>query len=178
VSSSSLLSPFSNRTHADWTYYRPNHTSASPVHATPEFSLPSISLHSLARTGIATRRAADRATGVRGLSWSAETPGAAAWDRNNAAQQLVGLSQDVLTSSRSGLQHEQPVPTALPQLSPPTYPKRNAPTQPMCEALDLDDLQNFLSWDMYGIMDMGDPLPDDGPEDMTMRSWSRSNDAI
>lgn len=159
-------------------YYRSTHVSVSPVHATQEFSLPSISLHSLARTGIATRRAADRASGVRGLSWSAESPGAAVWDRNTAAQQLVGLSQDVLTSSRSGLQHEQPVPTALPQLSSPALSKRNAPTQPMCEALDLDDLQNFLSWDMYGIMDMGDPVPDDGPEDMTMRSWSGSSDAI
>lgn len=172
---SRMLSEVRSETHEG---EKSTRVSVSPVHATPEFSLPSISLHSLARTGIATRRAADRASGVRGLSWSAESPGAAAWDRNNAAQQLVGLSQDILTSSRSGLQHEQPVPTALPQLSPPAYSKRNPPTQPMCEALDLDDLQNFLSWDMYGIMDMGDPVPDDGPEDMAMRSWSGSSDAI
>jgi hypothetical protein len=158
--------------------YRSSAVSLSPVHATPEFTLPSISLHSLARTGIATRRAADRASGARGLSWSAESPGAGAWDRNNAAQQLVGLSQDNLPTSRSGLQHEQPVPSALPQQLPQLYSKQGVPIQPMCEALDLDDLQNFLSWDMYGIMDMGDPVPDDGPEDMTMRSWSGSSDAI
>lgn len=140
--------------------------------------LPSISLHSLARTGIATRRAADRASGVRGLSWSAESPSSGVWDRNNAAQQLVGLSQDGLAaSSRSGLQHEQPVPSALPQ-TPQAYAKLGGPIQPICQTLDLDDLQNFLSWDMYGIMDMGDPVPDDGPEDMTMRSWSGSSDAI
>ncbi|KAL7806023.1 fungal-specific transcription factor domain-containing protein [Trichoderma gracile] len=154
-----------------------NPPSVSPVHGTPDYMLPSISLHSLARTGIATRRAADRASGVRGLSWSAESPGGGAWDRNNAAQQLVGLSQDGLASSRSGLQHEQPVPTALPQ-PPPAYSKWGGPVQPMCEALDLDDLQNFLSWDMYGIMDMGDPVPDDGADDMAMRSWSGSSEAI
>ncbi|KAF3076141.1 hypothetical protein CFAM422_001094 [Trichoderma lentiforme] len=152
--------------------------SVSPVQGTPEFMLPSISLHSLARTGIATRRAADRASGVRGLSWSAESPSSGTWDRNNAAQQLVGLSQDSLASSRSGLQHEQPVPTALPQ-PPPVQAKWGGPIQPMFEALDLDDLQNFLSWDMYGIMDMGDPIPDDGGADeIGMRSWSGSSDAI
>ncbi|KAK4085536.1 transcriptional regulator family: Fungal Specific TF [Trichoderma aggressivum f. europaeum] len=151
--------------------------SVSPVQGTPEYMLPSISLHSLARTGIATRRAADRASGVRGLSWSAESPSSGTWDRNNAAQQLVGLSQDGLTSSRSGLQHEQPVPTALPQ-PPPIQAKWGGPIQPMFEALDLDDLQNFLSWDMYGIMDMGDPIPDDGAEEMGLRSWSGSSDAI
>ncbi|KAK0760919.1 hypothetical protein N5P37_005860 [Trichoderma harzianum] len=151
--------------------------SVSPVQGTPEFMLPSISLHSLARTGIATRRAADRASGVRGLSWSAESPSSGTWDRNNAAQQLVGLSQDGLASSRSGLQHEQPVPTALPQ-PPPVQTKWGGPIQPMFEALDLDDLQNFLSWDMYGIMDMGDPIPDDGADEIGVRSWSGSSDAI
>lgn len=151
--------------------------SVSPVQGTPEFMLPSISLHSLARTGIATRRAADRASGVRGLSWSAESPSSGTWDRNNAAQQLVGLSQDGPASSRSGLQHEQPVPTALPQ-PPPVQAKWGGPIQPMFEALDLDDLQNFLSWDMYGIMDMGDPIPDDGADEIGMRSWSGSSDAI
>ena len=44
----------------------------------------------------------------------------------------------------------------------------------MCEALDLDDLQNFLSWDMYGIrdMDMGDPVSDDATEDFGGHSWA------
>ncbi|EHK17645.1 uncharacterized protein TRIVIDRAFT_42822 [Trichoderma virens Gv29-8] len=104
-------------------------------------------------------------------------PSSSVWDRNNAAQQLVGLSQDGLISSRSGLQHEQPVPTALPQ-PPQVQSKWGGPIQPMCEALDLDDLQNFLSWDMYGIMDMGDPIPDDGVDEIAMSSWSGSCDAI
>ncbi|UKZ79434.1 hypothetical protein TrVFT333_007189 [Trichoderma virens FT-333] len=171
---SRMMSEASSETH-EGEKYTP--VSVSPVQGTPEYMLPSISLHSLARTGIATRRAADRASGVRGLSWSAESPSSSVWDRNNAAQQLVGLSQDGLISSRSGLQHEQPVPTALPQ-PPQVQSKWGGPIQPMCEALDLDDLQNFLSWDMYGIMDMGDPIPDDGVDEIAMSSWSGSCDAI
>lgn len=148
-------------------YYRSTATSASPVQGTPEFVLPSISLHSLARTGVGARRAADREAGVRGLSWATDNPSSspATWDRTSAAQQLVGLSQDGFM--RSGLQHERPVPPPLPQ-----KPMTMLGQQPMCEALDLDDLQNFLSWDMYGIMDMGDPIPDDVAEDLAMHTWA------
>ena len=42
----------------------------------------------------------------------------------------------------------------------------------MYEALDLDDLQNFLSWDMYGIRDMGDPITDEGVDDLSMQAWA------
>lgn len=42
----------------------------------------------------------------------------------------------------------------------------------MIEALDLDDLQNFLSWDMYGIRDMGDPVSEEAADDVTMQSWA------
>lgn len=34
----------------------------------------------------------------------------------------------------------------------------------ICEALDLDDLQSFLSWDMHGLMDLGDTVSVSGYE--------------
>lgn len=136
---------------------------ASSTQGNADMQLPSISLHSLARTGIGARRAADR--GVQG--WS-PTNGTTPWDRNSAAQQLVGMSRD--SPVRSGLQHERPVSKATAQGRRST----TQVSQPMCEALDLDDLQNFLSWDMYGIrdMDMGDPVSDDTAEDFTAHSWA------
>lgn len=116
------------------------------------------------------------------MSWSAPTAspasGGNSWDHMNAAHQLAGLgssSQDPIAISgstpivRSGLQHERPV--AMQQ--PPPAPRRPAPAAPMYEALDLDDLQNFLSWDMYGIRDMGDPIIDEGmPDDLGLQAWA------
>lgn len=81
----------------------------------------------------------------------------------NAAHQLAGLSKD--TPSRSGLQHERPVSMQ------PHRRSANA-ANAMMEALDLDDLQNFLSWDMYGIRDMGDPVSEEAADDVTMQSWA------
>ncbi|OAA47225.1 Fungal transcriptional regulatory protein [Beauveria brongniartii RCEF 3172] len=119
-----------------------------------DLTLPSISLHSLARTGVGARRAADRSSAsTPGMTWSAPSASPASstsWDHVNAAHQLAGLSQD------------QPVPS----------PRRPAPAAPMYEALDLDDLQNFLSWDMYGIRDMGDPITDEGVDDLSMQAWA------
>lgn len=87
----------------------------------------------------------------------------------SAAQQLAGLSQDTTTSLRSGLQHERPVAVQQPM----AVQRRAAPAAPMYEALDLDDLQNFLSWDMYGIRDMGDPITEEGTDDMVgMQAWA------
>ncbi|KAK5997596.1 putative transcriptional regulatory protein [Cladobotryum mycophilum] len=141
-------------------------TSASPVHGTPEYTLPSISLHSLARTGVATRRAADRAAGLRGLSWTTDGPNASTtWDRPNTMPTTP--AQDAFLRTSAGLQHERPVPT--PHHLSRDLPMGQAAMQPMCEALDLDDLQNFLSWDMYGIMEMGDPLQDDGMEEIGLQ---------
>lgn len=81
----------------------------------------------------------------------------------NAAYQLAGMSKD--TPTRSGLQHERPVTVQTPRRSV------NG-SNPMIEALDLDDLQNFLSWDMYGIRDMGDPVSEEAADDVTMQSWA------
>lgn len=136
----------------------------SPSQMNPDMTLPSISLHSLARTGIGARRAADRGR----QNWNQPSPThSTPWDRNNAAQQLVGMSRD--SPVRSGLQHERPVSKTTVQSRRSTQSN-----QPMCEALDLDDLQNFLSWDMYGIrdMDMGDPVSDDATEDFGGHSWA------
>lgn len=65
---------------------------------------------------------------------------------------------------RSSLQHERPVP-----LQPL---RKNALAQPMCDALDLDDLQNFLSWDMYGIMEMGGSVSNEDMDDSVSQSWT------
>ncbi|OAA64151.1 Fungal transcriptional regulatory protein [Akanthomyces lecanii RCEF 1005] len=156
----------------------PNSPPSSPQDNS-DLTLPSISLHSLARTGVGARRAADRSSAVSmpGMGWSAPTAASPAsgnsWDHMNAAHQLAGLSsQDSVASTpiiRSGLQHERPV--AMQQPAP--APRRPAPAAPMYEALDLDDLQNFLSWDMYGIRDMGDPIADEGaPDDLGLQAWA------
>ena len=43
----------------------------------------------------------------------------------------------------------------------------------ICEGLDLDDLQNCLSWDMAGIMDVvGENSSNYEAEDMGMSSWA------
>ncbi|ATY65349.1 Fungal transcriptional regulatory [Cordyceps militaris] len=160
-----------------------------------DLTLPSISLHSLARTGVGARRAAERSSvstpsistpnislATPGISWSATTvpstpASASSWDHMSAAHQLAGLSHQDATPNvaRSGLQHERPVATQ--QLIP--VPRRPAPAAaPMYEALDLDDLQNFLSWDMYGIRDMGDPIIDEAADDMGMQGMQAWAGAI
>lgn len=49
------------------------------------------------------------------------------------------------TPARSKLQHEQPVALRTPPSTIASFRMDN-------QAVDLSDLQNFLSWDMYGIM--------------------------
>lgn len=101
-------------------------------------------------------------------SFSTRNPhagGPASWDGTSvAAHQLVGLSQEV--SIKSSLQHERPVPNPLRKVVP------TLPTLPMCDALDLDDLQNFLSWDMYGIMEMGGTVSNEDMDDTVSQSWA------
>ncbi len=103
-------------------------------------------------------------------AWSTVNPNAAnaSWDGTSAAaHQLVGLSTQA--AQASGLQHERPVLLQQQQQGPPV--KRQG-SQPMCEALDLDDLQNFLSWDMYGIMEMGGGVFNDDMDDSVSQSWT------
>lgn len=78
----------------------------------------------------------------------------------------MGLSQDA-PPARSGLQHERPVSVQLPARGGPA-----AGQQPMCEGLDLDDLQSFLSWDMYGIMEMGGGVSNNDMDDSVSQSWT------
>lgn len=141
---------------------------SSPSLASPDFVLPPLSLHNLAQ---ASKRHGDRSSGGHNQNWSSESPkigtpnGGGQWDRTSAAQQLVGLSKDA--PARSGLQHERPV-----ALQPP--PKMGPPpaAQPIYDALDLDDLQNYLSWDMYGIMEISDTVSNVGTEVTGLQSWS------
>lgn len=42
-------------------------------------------------------------------------------------------------------------------------------SQPMCDGLDIEDLQNNLSWDMYGIMEISETVSNLGTEEP---SWS------
>ncbi|OAQ62375.1 fungal transcriptional regulatory protein [Pochonia chlamydosporia 170] len=133
---------------------------------TAEYVLPPLSLHSLARSGAGESGGIDGEVASRTASWSTQNPhagGPASWDGTSAAaHQLVGLSQE--QSVRSSLQHERPV---------PVHPFRKvAPSQPMCNALDLDDLQNFLSWDMYGIMEMGGSVSNEDMDDSVSQSWT------
>lgn len=73
-------------------------------------------------------------------------------------------SQHEETPARSKLQHEQPVS----QRTPP-----GATTSHMDhQAVDLSDLQNYLSWDMYGIMEKSDNGLKAGIEGNGMPSWS------
>lgn len=131
-------------------------------------------LHALAR---APGAGGDRRPGDESPGWSTVNPnagagGPASWDGTSAAaHQLVGLSQEA-APARPSLQHERPV--ALSMQPPPPPRGRGAPGAqlPMCEALDLDDLQSFLSWDMYGIMEMGGGVSNEDMDDSVSQSWT------
>lgn len=73
------------------------------------------------------------------------------------------------TPARSGLQHEQPVALRTP---PATTTTITSSAYMRDHAVDLSDLQNYLSWDMYGIMEMGDAGLKAGIEGKSMPSWS------
>ena len=65
---------------------------------------------------------------------------------NRTKRQLPRLRD---TPASSGLQHEQPVGTRTPPGAGPSAHMGD-------HAVDLSDLQNYLSWDMYGIMEMNE----------------------
>ncbi|PHH60613.1 hypothetical protein CDD81_1403 [Ophiocordyceps australis] len=125
------------------------------VREAPDYMLPSITLHPMAGSEAGGKRTDDEAVVPNISGWSTVNPnagngGPASWDGTSmTAHQLVGLSQEVSTGP--SLQHERPV-----GIEPPA---------PLCEALDLDDLQNFLSWDMYGIMEMGGGVSNEDMDD-------------
>jgi hypothetical protein len=130
--------------------------------------LPPISIHSLGRSGIGEKRSVDGTPLGRPPSRPLDNPfrnHETAWDHNSAAQQLVGLSQE--GPSRSGLQHERPV---LLQPQPGKQTRATPAAHPVGDGLDLDDLQNFLSWDMYGFMEIGDAVSQNGFDDAKTQS--------
>ncbi|KAM5353832.1 hypothetical protein ACJ41O_000482 [Fusarium nematophilum] len=68
------------------------------------------------------------------------------------------------TPARSKLQHEQPVALRTPPGTMSSYMDN--------QAVDLSDLQNYLSWDMYGIMEMSESGLKAGIEGNGMPSWT------
>ncbi|ESU08007.1 hypothetical protein FGSG_02554 [Fusarium graminearum PH-1] len=68
------------------------------------------------------------------------------------------------TPARSTLQHEQPVSQRTPPVATTSHMDH--------QAVDLSDLQNYLSWDMYGIMEMSEKGLKAGIEGNGMPSWS------
>ncbi|KZZ93868.1 Transcription factor [Moelleriella libera RCEF 2490] len=132
----------------------------------PDHVLPPLSSTPVLRVGTGESASTANESPSRAASFSTQNPhvgGAASWDGTSlAAHQLAGPGQEV--SVKSSLQHERPVPSIpLSKISA---------SQPMCDALDIDDLQNFLSWDMYGIMEMGGSVSTDDMEDSISQSWA------
>lgn len=80
-----------------------------------------------------------------------------------ASRRLPSTLED--TPAQSGQQHEQPVGLRSPPGNPITAHMAN-------HAVDLSDLQNYLSWDMYGIMEMSDSGLKAGIEGNSMPSWT------
>ncbi|KAG6000381.1 hypothetical protein E4U21_005544 [Claviceps maximensis] len=135
---------------------------------TPDFILPPLSLPPLgvhSGVGDLTGVVDGKVAASRNSSFSTQNPhvrGPASWDGTSLpAQRFLGLGKEV--SVKSSLQHERLVPNPY---------RKVVPAQPMCDALDLDDLQNFLSWDMYGIMEIGGSVSSEDMEDSVSQSWT------
>ncbi|KAG5945343.1 hypothetical protein E4U60_005289 [Claviceps pazoutovae] len=145
-----------------------------------DFVLPSLLLPSLAHptardnssAGVEADepRAVSKAIAARNTSstssFSTQNPhagGQASWDGTSVAYPRLNLSQEV--PLKPSLQHERPV------LNPHPHGK-TIPGKSMCDALDLDDLQNFLSWDMYGIIEMGGSVSNEDMDDSVSQSWT------
>ncbi|KAG6047600.1 hypothetical protein E4U39_000288 [Claviceps sp. Clav50 group G5] len=114
------------------------------------------------------RAVASRNTGSAS-SFSTQNPhagGPASWDGTSVAHPRPNLSQEV-PPKKPSLQHERPV------LNSHHDPHGEAiPGNSMCDALDLDDLQNFLSWDMHGIIEMGGSVSNEDMDDSVSQSWT------
>ncbi|KAG5920268.1 hypothetical protein E4U61_008022 [Claviceps capensis] len=145
-----------------------------------DFVLPSLLLPSLAHptakdnssAGVEADepRAVSKAIAARNTSstssFSTQNPhagGPASWDGTSVAYPRPSLGQEV--PLKPSLQHERPVPNAHPH-------GKAIPGKSMCDALDLDDLQNFLSWDMYGIIEMGGSVSNEDMDDSVSQSWT------
>lgn len=145
---------------------RPLSTTASSVTDTPELSLPPYpQIPGLGRSGVGEKHS---------LDGQPLGPHETAWDHNHAAQQLVGLSQEG-PQHTSGLQHERPVPTTqiLPNIPMDLdVTMINQAPMMMGNALDVDDLQNLFPWDLYGLMEIGEAMSQNGTEDGRSQAWA------
>lgn len=131
--------------------------SGSPITNSPDEAMGALGLASLAQGQNRDMKPIDRD------AWNKMEKGSPTASKIGASS-VSGGSQPEATPARSKLQHEQPVS----QRTPP-----GATTSHMDhQAVDLSDLQNYLSWDMYGIMEMSDNGLKAGIEDNGMPSWS------
>ncbi|KAF7548014.1 hypothetical protein G7046_g8824 [Stylonectria norvegica] len=122
----------------------------SPAQSIPDDAL-GLSLYRLARKDMNERQAQQRISQGHSKSPSMGRAGAS--------------RQQQESPTRSGLQHEQPVALHTPTGGTPSSHMGN-------HAVDLSDLQNYLSWDMYGIMEMSDSGLKAGIEGNGMPSWT------
>ncbi|KAM0540720.1 hypothetical protein ACHAPJ_013536 [Fusarium lateritium] len=135
--------------------------SGSPVTSSPEDALGALGLARLAQGESSDIKPIDRD------AWNKVESGSSNASRSGAggAGSVSGRrSQIEETPARSKLQHEQPVS----QRTPPGATTSHMDDQ----AVDLSDLQKYLSWDMYGIMEIGDTGLKAGIEGNGMPSWS------
>ncbi|KAF4950568.1 hypothetical protein FSARC_13136 [Fusarium sarcochroum] len=134
--------------------------SGSPVTSSPEDAMGALGLARLAQGESGDIKPIDRD------AWNKVESGSSTASRSGAggAGSVSGRrSQVEETPARSKLQHEQPVS----QRTPPGVTSHMDD-----QAVDLSDLQNYLSWDMYGIMEIGDTGLKAGIEGNGMPSWS------
>ncbi|KAF5000711.1 hypothetical protein FGRMN_1552 [Fusarium graminum] len=134
--------------------------SGSPIISSPDEALGALGLARLAQGEASDTNPVDhdawKKTGGSSSSASKVGSGSVSGARSN--------SQPEETPARSKLQHEQPVSQRTPPGTTTSYMDH--------KAVDLSDLQNYLSWDMYGIMEMSDNGLKAGIEGNGMPSWS------
>lgn len=118
-----------------------------------------MSLHRSVRQNARGSQSQDGGSSTREISLDGTSP---AISRTRAV-----LGNRPETPVRPGLQHEQPVVTHTPLGNTPSPQVAN-------NAVDLSDLQKYLSWDMYGIMEVNESGLKAGIEGTGMPSWTGS----
>lgn len=121
--------------------------------STPDEQVGPLALYKLARKELVENQGVDRNTWARGA------------ESVSPSLQRAGRPSLRDTPTRSGLQHEQLVSVHTPTgLTPGAHMGDGA--------VDLSDLQNYLSWDMYGIMEVGASGLKAGIEGNGLPSWT------
>ncbi|UPL03922.1 hypothetical protein LCI18_014856 [Fusarium solani-melongenae] len=137
----------------------------SSSQSSPDDTLGALGLTRLARGEVRDTKHAEHDPWHRGSGSVSPTMSRAGLGSNSGS--VSGrrpASQLEETPARSKLQHEQPV--AL--RTPPGTLTSHMDNQ----AVDLSDLQNYLSWDMYGIMEMSEAGLKAGIEGNALPSWT------